>query len=103
MHYLGETNSIGQIYLTRNIPFEPSKDKKYNWVSEALKRIEIAFKCGKPAVINTHRVNYIGYLELNNRTQNLYLLKVLLDEIIRKWPDVEFMSSDKLIDIIKNR
>lgn len=103
IHYLGEKNNIGQIYLTRNIPFEPSKDIKYNWVNEALKRIEIAFKCGKPAIINSHRINYIGYLDPANSTQNLHQLKMLLNEIVKRWPSVEFMSSDKLIDLIKNK
>lgn len=100
-HYLGQRNSLGQIYLTRNIPFEPCKEIDYNWVDEALKRIEIAFKWKKPAIICSHRVNYIGYLVPSNRDRNLILLRKLLIEIVRKWPDVEFMSSDMLVNFMK--
>lgn len=102
-HYLGQRNRLGQIYLTRNIPFEPCKEIEYDWVEEALNRIEIAFTWKKPAIICSHRVNYIGYLVSSNRAKNLILLKKLLTEIVKKWPDVEFMSSDMLVNFMKHQ
>lgn len=102
-HYLGQRNELGQVYLTRNVPFEPFKAIEYDWVADALNRIEIAFRWNKPAIVNTHRANYIGFVFPENRDKNLILLKKLLDGIVRKWPDVEFMSSDMLIDFIKQK
>ena len=50
----------------------------------------------RPAIISSHRVNYVGFLDERNRDKNLKLLKTLLDKILNKWPDVEFLSSDEM-------
>lgn len=99
-HYFGQKNEFGQSYLIRNVFFEPSLDPKKDWISHCLKRIDIAFKCKKPAIICSHRLNFIGYIDEKNRTNNLRLLKNLLNQIILKWPDVEFMSSDEIGNLI---
>jgi len=103
--FLGDKNQFGQIYLTRNCFFEPSANgfeypESRNWVDCCLKEIEIAFRWHKPATISSHRVNYIGYLHPENREKNLKLLSQLLGEIIKRWPDVEFMTSVELGDLI---
>ena len=100
LHYLGQQNAQGQIYLTRNCIFEPSRREKTDWVGSCLKEIEIAFKFHKPATISTHRVNYIGRLNSSNRKSGLKQLRNLLINIVKKWPDAEFISSDKLGAII---
>lgn len=51
-------------------------------------------------MINTHRVNFIGSLNVKNREKNLRLFSELLKSITIKWPDVEFLSSDMLGDLI---
>jgi hypothetical protein len=61
-----------------------------------MESIEIAFKWGKPAIIGTHRINFTGRLDLEQRNRNLEMLDMLLKEIIQKWPDVEFISSAEL-------
>ena len=61
-----------------------------------MKEIEIAFRWKKPAVISTHRVNYIGNLVENNRIKGLQSLKELLTKMLAKWPDIEFMTSVEL-------
>lgn len=101
LHYTGQKNRYGQIYLTRNAFFEPSLERKKT-INETLHRIGIAFKWGKPAIIGSHRVNYIGYIEKRNRDENLILLRDILTAILKKWPEVEFMTSDQLGDLIKN-
>jgi len=65
--------------------------------------IDIAFRWKKPAVISSHRVNYIGRLRPENRTNGLKKLEALLQSIIAKWPDVEFMTSVELGDLITNK
>lgn len=94
--YWGARNQHGMYYWRRNVTFEPSKDQQKDSVSTALKEIDIAFKCGKPAVINSHRVNYTGRLSENNREDSLQKLGQLLKAVERQWPQVEFMSSESL-------
>ena len=97
-HKLGERNQYGQIYLIRNAFFEPYKGG--DWVSECLHRIDVAFKCRRPAIISSHRLNFIGAIEPSNRDKHNAELKKLLLEIVKQWPDVEFVSSDQLGHII---
>lgn len=100
-HHLGEKNKLGQRYLIRNAFFEPYKGG--DWVSECLKRIKIAFRCHKPAVISSHRLNFIGAIEPSKRDIHLKELKTLLYTITKLWPDVEFISSDQLGHIIEHK
>lgn len=103
--FVGDKNQYGQIYLTRNCFFEPAATgfevpENYDWLNYCLKEIEIAFRWHKPATISSHRVNYIGYLHPENREKGLKALSQLLGEIIKRWPDVEFMTSVELGDLI---
>lgn len=95
-HFFGQKNKFGQRYLVRNVFFEPSLEPQKNWISDCLKRIDVAFKCKKPAIIGSHRLNYIGFIDEKNRNQNLVLLKQLLNEVVKRWPAIEFVSSDEL-------
>lgn len=95
-HWTGETNSIGQIYLTRNVQFEPSIYKGINWVNYTIKQVENAFFWRVPAIISSHRLNFIGSLNKNNRQHNLVLLKRVLGQILERWPDVEFFTTNEL-------
>jgi hypothetical protein len=101
-HWLGQKNENGQHYITRNCFFEPSQEGK-DWVDSCLSDIDIAFRWKKPAVISSHRVNYIGRLRPENRANGLKKLEVLLQSILAKWPDVEFMTSVELGDLITNK
>lgn len=102
LRYLGKKNKFGQIYITRNAFFEPSSGNSQE-VSNCLLDIELAFKYKKPAVVSSHRVNYIGGLSIANRDIGLKQLKELLNAITKKWPEVEFMTSSELGNIITNK
>lgn len=93
---IGDANSFNQYYLFRNCRFEPSSNLNIDWVNRCLEEISTAFIWKKPAVIDTHRVNYIGRIFKQNRDHNLELLDQLLSVIIEKWPDVHFMTSSEL-------
>jgi hypothetical protein len=95
--FTGQKNKFGQIYTVRNVIFEPYSDKNKDWVASGLKDVQNAFLWKKPAIICMHRVNFASEMNLSNRDHNLQLLKKFITEILKKYPDVEFMSSDALI------
>ncbi len=98
--YLGELTKAGLINLVRNVHFEPSIEKNVNWLKQSMSQIENAFFWKKPAIISTHRLNFIGGLKENNRSENLKIFEKLISGILIRWPEVEFMSSDELSKII---
>lgn len=102
-HYQGQQNKSGQYYLVRNAFFEPTINPGFDWVSDCLHRIEVAFRWKKPAIISTHRLNFIGGLRIQNRDNNLALFSKLLKQITNRWPGVEFMSSAQLGDLINKK
>ena len=103
-HFTGQKNKNNQRYLVRNCFFEPTEQGKENLVEKTMKEIKTSFFYKTPAIISSHRVNYIGSLNQENRNENLKLLTELLNSIVTKWPDVEFFSSDQLGDLItKNK
>ncbi len=100
--FTGQKNNFGQLSLVRNCYFEPSLARAPDLVDVCLKSISNAFFWGKPAIISTHRLNYIGFINSQNRDRNLPMLKNLLQQIKNKWPDVEFITSHQLGEIIVN-
>ena len=100
--YTGKKNEIGQRYIVRNCVFEPFLDDRthnLNAVNNCLLNIEAAFRMHAPAMVSTHRVNFAGAIEPTHRNQSLEDLHQLLNEIVKRWPDVEFMSGS---DIVRN-
>lgn len=100
--FLGMNYGHGQIALVRNVMFEPSLNKSVGLVNKCLSEIAIAFRMKKPAIICSHRINYIGFIDERNRDANLKLLQELLIKAMKRWPDVEFLASDDLGKFISN-
>lgn len=100
-HWLGKKNKYSQVYLTRNAFFEPNAFGK-DWVASCLEDIRYAFLWKKPAIISSHRTNYIGSLSEKNRKLGLESLDSLLKQILERWPDVEFITSTRLGNILKD-
>lgn len=101
-HRFGDVNAYGQIYLNRTCSFEPASSTG-SVVAKTINEIEKAFARRKPAVITSHRVNYIGTIVKENRINGLEQLDELLCAILKRWPDVEFMSTDNLGDLIRKK
>lgn len=101
-NYTGKKNREGQMYLVRNVVFEPTENRSISWVDFTMKQIEAAFRWNRPAIISSHRVNYCGHIVEANRKKGLDALQRLLHQIVKKWPDVEFMAANELGDIITN-
>lgn len=93
MNFQGSVNKYGQRYLVRNVFFEPAVNPSFPWIKDALKRVSTAFYWNKPAVICSHRINYVGGLDEKNRKNNLSLLRTLITEIQKQFPDVLFLST----------
>lgn len=103
-HYTGESNEWSMKYLVRNVQFEPVafSSNKNTAVDLTMKDIHNAFLWNKPAIISTHRVNYIGRINPVNSDENLKLLEKLIKKIVKRYPNVEFMSTDQVGELIKN-
>lgn len=99
-HFMGSRNKLNLRYLIRNCFFEPALTKLSDPIGECLRRINIAFKWNKPAIIGSHRINFMGALDSKNREDSLRLLDNLLKRITNQWPEVEFMTSDQLGDLM---
>ena len=101
-HWLGQSNIYGQKYITRNCFFEPGNHTK-DWIDSCMSDIEMAFYYNKPAVISSHRVNYVGSLDIKNREHGNKQLNNLLKNLLKKWPETEFVSTSQLGYIIKDK
>lgn len=97
IRFTGMKNRLGQRFIKRNCFFEPSNPQK-NWVDSCLQDIERAFLYKKPAIISTHRVNYVGGMVARNRENGLRQLDELIEQILKRWPDVEFKTTNELYD-----
>lgn len=95
-HYLGETNAHGMRYSVRNCTFEPCRNYDDAYWKNTMRQVRRAFLLNTPAIISTHRVNYVGSISQDNRTRGLTQLSALLREIVNSYPDVIFMSSADL-------
>ena len=104
--YQNEKNNLGiqrgqkHVTIVRNCMFEPNS-RNMDWVNFTFDQIKAAFFWGKPAIVSSHRVNFCGYIDPENRKKGLDNLKELLQKVVKKWPDVEFVAVDQLADIIK--
>lgn len=100
---MGYNKNNQLVELVRNVVFEPTDDRGIDWVSYSLQQVEAAFFWNKPAIISTHRVNFCGHIDSNNRAVGLKALKALLVAIVRKWPEVEFMTAGELSNLIAEK
>ncbi|HMK07118.1 MAG TPA: hypothetical protein VK476_06290 [Flavobacterium sp.] len=100
-NYIGKKTKDGLTTIVRNVVFEPTEDRGMDWVAFTMKQIEAAFRWNKPAIISSHRVNFCGHIDPMNREKGLSALKKLLEEITKKWPEVEFMAADELAELIQ--
>ena len=96
--FAGKRNDHGQKFSVRNVLFEPYLAPDEDWAGRAFREVALAFRLRKPAVVCTHRVNYSGHMDLEHRDRSLFQLDCLLRKIIKTWSDVEFLSSDQLLD-----
>jgi hypothetical protein len=95
LNWLGKKDKDQILYVTRNCTFEPSITSR-DWIDTCLRDISLSFSWRRPAIINTHRVNYIGVINPVNSDKGLRQLRTLLKKVKILWPEVEFMSTGDL-------
>lgn len=98
-HSFGQSANVLR-YNVRNCFFEPSMLPQKDWVNSCLAQIQSAFLFSKPAVICSHRINFIGYINEKNGERGLNDLNQLLKAIVKKWPDAKFITTDQLSEYI---
>ena len=102
IHFTGQKGKFGQIFSVRNCSYEPAyKQNPKECMEKCLSQIEYAFNNNKPAVINSHRFNYINSINPQNAESNLVFLNELLRNVVQRYPDIRFVSSDELLGIMK--
>ena len=94
----GQIEQAGLLSIVRNGSFEPSLQyqNRSRAVDLCLADINAAFMWQQPAVISTHRINFVSGLSVENRDKNLKLFQQLLTTIKKKWPDVVFLNTEEL-------
>ncbi len=100
LYYTGKKLPSGVVAGVRNVVFEPTSAMQSDWVSYTLGQIDKAFSWNRPAIVSSHRANFSGYMDPDNRETGLSALKELLAKITSRWPDVEFLSSAQLYELI---
>jgi hypothetical protein len=96
VNFLGRKRGKGHVTLVRNVVFEPNLRPGTDEVTRTLSQVAAAFRWGKPAMISSHRVNFCGHIDPANRRDGLDALKRLLQGIVQRWPDVEFIGAGEL-------
>jgi len=87
----GEIGDGGVRYLVRDIYFEPTFGHQ---AERALMEIRKRYRLGRPALLETHRFNFLGEKSVHQRS--LHELERLLSSLLRELPDVRFMSAEEL-------
>lgn len=95
-YYYTRQNADGITKYLRNCAFEPSGEG-YKGIGQTMNQVAAAFRWSKPAIISTHRVNFVGGIDTTNRDRGLKELQKLLNAIVLRWPDVKFMSTKDFI------
>lgn len=101
LNYLGRKKKSGLKVLVRNGVFEPNMSETDNGVARAMFDIEQAFRAKQPAILSNHRAAFVGRIDKTNREKGLQALDILFKQILKKWPDVEFISAPDLVKILK--
>ncbi|RLQ20763.1 glycosyl hydrolase [Seongchinamella sediminis] len=92
--YNGQISPEGARYLVRDIYFEPERG---HTVARVIEDVSLRFMLGRPALLETHRSNFIG--NDGEFTKNLACLDELLVSACKRWPALAFLSPEALAHI----
>lgn len=89
----GEISSSGCLYLVRGRYFEPSMG---HGADHGAQEIRESVRLGRPALLETHRMNYIASTD-----DALTALEELLERALAEHPDLRFMATETLADRLR--
>lgn len=94
----GELSKSGQIYLVRDIYFEPMLGHRpERLVNDAREHTLL----GRPCLVEMHRFNFIGVAEKCD--SSLHILEAALEQLRCTFPEIRFMTSLELADAMRTR
>ena len=96
--YNGQIASETACYLVRDIYFEPERG---HTVMQAMQDMTLRFVLGRPALVETHRSNFIG--KKAEFSENLARVDELLLAASQRWPALSFLSPAALAQIYANK
>lgn len=96
---LGNTSRYEQIYLIRNVMYEPVDGK--NTTESAFAEAQRAYRQGMPITISTHRYNYTRTEQQCD--QAISGLDKLLSSIKANLPRTRFLASPELAEFLLNK
>lgn len=92
----GQLSKYGQIYLVRDIYFEPMLGHTpQRLVNDAKERARL----GRPCLVEMHRFNFIGAAEKCDTS--LHVLEAALEQLQHAFPEIRFMTSLELADAMR--
>lgn len=102
---MGSRAARGQVRLVRNVQFEPSRwlfegKSAEDLIEGSFLEIKRAIDLRQPAIVCSHRVNYVGGMSVQNRESSLECLNRLLKKVLDAYPTISFLSSDELGKLI---
>lgn len=102
-HLLGEKHN-NVMYLIRLIHLEYQGGKNPQWdYKQAYEKIVSAWKHGLPAIVSTHRVNYVGGIDPSMHISGINQLNRLLTEIEKNFgTKVTYMSDFEVAQLLDN-
>jgi len=96
--YSGQSGENAIVYLVRDAYFEPSFG---HTARQGLDALSAKTSQGRPTLFETHRFNFLGQEEKSKHA--LGELEQLLRISLSEFPDLAFMSSEKMAMILGNR
>ena len=95
-NYLGRKKKSGLKILVRNCVFESNMSENDNGVAKCMHDIAQAFEAKQPALISNHRASFVGGIDSGNRERGLRAIDMLFKDILKKWPDAEFITGNSI-------
>ena len=96
--YNGHPGESGIVYLVRDVYFEPSLG---HTAEQALAALAAKVRLRRPALFETHRFNFLG--TEGDKDHALAELERLLQMALNSYPQLAFVSSEKLAGIMRGR
>ncbi|BAN36767.1 glycosyl hydrolase family 57 [Sulfuricella denitrificans skB26] len=94
----GELSNSGQIYLVRDVYFEPMLGHTpERLVSDAREHLRL----GRPCLVEMHRFNFIGTMEKCDAS--LLVLEAALKQLQSAFPEIRFMTSLALANAMQTK